>query len=133
VGRIGFHRPVVGAGAVRGQLAGDVDVVLDRDRDAEQRRRLAGGDAPVGFLRLGEGTVAENDPEGIQPAVETIDVFDVYRGPELPNGRKSVAILVLMRDTERTLTDADGDRIVAGLLTTLTARFGATLRSQAAR
>ncbi len=29
-----------------------------------------------------------------------------------------------MRDTERTLTDADGDRIVAGLLTTLTARFG---------
>ena len=67
------------------------------------------------------------------PQVETVDVFDVYRGPELPNGRKSVAILVLMRDTERTLTDADGDRIVAGLLTTLTARFGATLRSQAAR
>jgi phenylalanyl-tRNA synthetase beta chain len=46
---------------------------------------------------------------------------------------KSVAILVVMRDTERTLTDADGDRIVGDLLTTLTARFGATLRSQAAR
>jgi phenylalanyl-tRNA synthetase beta chain len=61
--------------------------------------------------------------------IETIDVFDVYRGPELPNGRKSVAILVLMRDTERTLTDEDSERIVAELLATLHARFGATLRT----
>jgi phenylalanyl-tRNA synthetase beta chain len=65
-----------------------------------------------------------------QPQVETVDVFDVYRGDELPNGRKSVAILVVMRDTERTLTDADGDRIVARLLSTLSDRFDATLRSQ---
>jgi phenylalanyl-tRNA synthetase beta chain len=65
-----------------------------------------------------------------QPEVETLDVFDVYRGNELPNGRKSVAILVVMRDTERTLTDADGDRIVAQLVSTLSDRFGATLRSQ---
>jgi phenylalanyl-tRNA synthetase beta chain len=63
------------------------------------------------------------------PAVEAIDVFDVYRGPELPNGRKSVAILVLMRDTERTLTDEDSERIVAELLASLRTRFGATLRS----
>ncbi|HSC22747.1 MAG TPA: phenylalanine--tRNA ligase subunit beta [Casimicrobiaceae bacterium] len=62
------------------------------------------------------------------PQVEALDVFDVYRGGELPNGRKSVAILVLMRDTERTLTDEDAERIVAALLATLHARFGATLR-----
>ena len=68
-----------------------------------------------------------------RPEVESVDVFDVYRGNELPNGRKSVAILVLMRDTERTLTDADGDRIVAELLAVLHARFGATLRLQASR
>ncbi|HTL74976.1 MAG TPA: phenylalanine--tRNA ligase subunit beta [Casimicrobiaceae bacterium] len=60
--------------------------------------------------------------------VEAIDVFDVYRGSELPNGKKSVAILVLMRDTERTLTDEDSERIVATLLATLRARFDATLR-----
>jgi phenylalanyl-tRNA synthetase beta chain len=67
------------------------------------------------------------------PQVESIDVFDVYRGSELPNGRKSVAILVLMRDTERTLTDEDSERIVAELLAVLHARFGATLRLQAPR
>jgi len=65
-----------------------------------------------------------------QREVESLDVFDVYRGHELPNGRKSVAILVVMRNTERTLTDSDGDRIVGQILTVLADRFGATLRSQ---
>jgi phenylalanyl-tRNA synthetase beta chain len=79
------------------------------------------------------GAILQALRETRDQGIEALEVFDVYRGRELPNGMKSVAILVLMRDTERTLTDADGDRIVAGLLTTLTARFGATLRSQAAR
>ena len=93
----------------------DVDLALILDESV-----------PVG--RLVEALEAD------RPAVvEAIRPFDVFRGGSLPAGRKSVAILVVMRDTERTLTDADGDRIVAGLLTTLTARFGATLRSQAAR
>jgi len=64
--------------------------------------------------------------------IEHVDVFDVFRGNELPNGRKSVAILVVMRDTERTLTDVDGDRIVEAILATLNSQFGATLRSQTA-
>jgi phenylalanyl-tRNA synthetase beta chain len=76
------------------------------------------------------GDVIEVARELRQPEVETLDVFDVYRGNELPNGVKSVAILVVMRDTERTLTDADGDRIVGQLLAALSDRFGATLRSQ---
>jgi len=74
-------------------------------------------------------TIVEALRELQRPEIEALDVFDVYRGPELPDGRKSVAILVLMRDTERTLTDADGERIVADLLATLGTRFGATLRA----
>ncbi len=65
----------------------------------------------------------------MKPAsVETLRVFDVYRGAELPAGRKSVAILVLMRDTQRTLTDEDSETVVAKLLSTVQDRFGATLR-----
>ena len=65
----------------------------------------------------------------MKPAsVETLRVFDVYRGPELPAGRKSVAILVLMRDTQRTLTDEDCETVVALLLSRLQDRFSATLR-----
>ncbi len=68
-----------------------------------------------------------------QPQIEALEFFDVYRGPELPDGMKSVAILVLMRDTERTLTDVDSERIVTALLAALHAKFGATLRMQAPR
>ncbi len=60
--------------------------------------------------------------------VEAIRPFDVYRGAGLPPGKKSLAILVLMQDTERTLTDADIEETVAELLRVLRDRFGATLR-----
>ncbi len=62
--------------------------------------------------------------------VEAIRLFDVYRGPGLPPGKKSLAILVLMQDTERTLTDAECDATVAELLRILRDRFAATLRQQ---
>ena len=62
------------------------------------------------------------------PHVERIVPFDVYRGAGLPPGRKSLAILVLMQDTARTLTDADIDATVGALVAVLKQRFGATLR-----
>ncbi|HEY3179351.1 MAG TPA: phenylalanine--tRNA ligase subunit beta [Casimicrobiaceae bacterium] len=62
------------------------------------------------------------------PYVERIEPFDLYRGPGLLPGKKSLAILVLMQDTERTLTDADIDAAMRILLTALHDRFGATLR-----
>jgi len=60
--------------------------------------------------------------------VERIELFDLYRGPRLPPGKKSLAILVLMQDTERTLTDDDIDAAMSGLLAALQDRHGATLR-----
>jgi phenylalanyl-tRNA synthetase beta chain len=62
------------------------------------------------------------------PRVLALRLFDLYRGPGLPSGRKSLAILVLMQDTERTLTDADIDATLADLLRVLQVRFGAVLR-----
>ncbi|MEO8676778.1 MAG: phenylalanine--tRNA ligase subunit beta [Casimicrobiaceae bacterium] len=62
------------------------------------------------------------------PGVIDLRPFDLYRGPGLPLGKKSVAILVLMQDTERTLTDADIDATQAILLRVLQVRFGAALR-----
>ncbi len=67
------------------------------------------------------------------PFVDTIKTFDVYRGAGLPDGRKSVAILVLMQDTARTLTDAEIDAAVAGMVRALADRLGASLRTQGSR
>jgi phenylalanyl-tRNA synthetase beta chain len=60
--------------------------------------------------------------------VDEIRLFDVYRGPGIEHGRKSLAILVLIQDTARTLTDAEIDTAVATLLRELENRFKATLR-----
>jgi phenylalanyl-tRNA synthetase beta chain len=60
--------------------------------------------------------------------VEEIALFDVYRGAGIDPGKKSLAILVLMQDTARTLTDAEIDGTVATMLRVLQNRFGATLR-----
>jgi phenylalanyl-tRNA synthetase beta chain len=60
--------------------------------------------------------------------VSAIRLFDVYRGPGIADGKKSLAILVLIHDTERTLTDAEIDETVAQLLRVLQDRFAATLR-----
>ncbi len=62
------------------------------------------------------------------PQVEAMQLFDLYRGPGIGVGKKSLAILVLMQDTERTLTDAEIDAVVADLLRLIEDRFGATLR-----
>ena len=67
--------------------------------------------------------------EAARPAqVEAIRLFDVYGGPGIGAGKKSLAILVLIQDTERTLTDAEIDGTVAAMLQFLVDRFGATLR-----
>ena len=64
------------------------------------------------------------------PHVIAVSLFDVYRGPGLTEGRKSLAILVLMQDTSRTLTDADIDATEALLLSVAQEQFGAVLRRQ---
>ena len=63
------------------------------------------------------------------PPVDTIRLFDVYRGAGLPDGKKSLAILVLMQDTSRTLTDVEIDAAVGELVRVLRDRFGGTLRT----
>ncbi|MDR2710094.1 MAG: phenylalanine--tRNA ligase subunit beta [Burkholderiales bacterium] len=63
------------------------------------------------------------------PHVEDIQLFDIYQGSNLPAGKKSVAILMLIRDTERTLTDRDIDATLQEFCTALEKGHGARLRS----
>jgi phenylalanyl-tRNA synthetase beta chain len=62
------------------------------------------------------------------PHVIALSLFDVYRGRGLTSGRKSLAILVLMQDTSRTLTDADIDATADLLVSAARDKFGGSLR-----
>lgn len=63
------------------------------------------------------------------PIVRAIDVFDVYRGSGVAVDQKSVAIRVLMQDTERTLEDVEVDLAVSKLVKSAEEKLGATLRA----
>lgn len=61
--------------------------------------------------------------------VSDIALFDIYRGKGIAEGKKSLAFLVLMQDTQKTLTDEDADAAMIKLIAVLTNKFGAALRS----
>ncbi len=61
-------------------------------------------------------------------AVETIRLFDHYRGAGVETGRKSLAFRVLLQDTEKTMTDAEVDAAVQQVRQRLQERFGGTFR-----
>jgi phenylalanyl-tRNA synthetase beta chain len=66
---------------------------------------------------------------GETPAVvQEVRLFDLYQGPNLPTGKKSLAFRVVMQDTERTLTDAEVDAAREALVALWGRRFGATPR-----
>ncbi|MEO8417493.1 MAG: phenylalanine--tRNA ligase subunit beta, partial [Methylophilaceae bacterium] len=63
------------------------------------------------------------------PLVNEVALFDVYRGKGIAENKKSLAFLVLMQDTQKTLTDLEADAAVAKLLELIVCQHGAELRT----
>jgi phenylalanyl-tRNA synthetase beta chain len=57
-----------------------------------------------------------------------IKIFDVYKGPGIEAGLKSVALGLILQETSRTLTDDDADSAMAAAVRKLQEKFGAELR-----
>lgn len=62
------------------------------------------------------------------PLVSKIELFDMYCGKGIAEGKKSLAFLVLMQDTQKTLTDAEADEVMAKLLDSVVRTHKAELR-----
>lgn len=62
------------------------------------------------------------------PEVVGVRLFDVYRGDQIREGRKSLAFALEMRDPSRTMTDADASTVRDRILAALAERVGAELR-----
>lgn len=62
------------------------------------------------------------------PLVSDMALFDIYRGKGIAEGKKSLAFLVLMQDTQKTLTDAEADEVMAKLLDAVAKKHHAELR-----
>ncbi|MDH3748604.1 MAG: phenylalanine--tRNA ligase subunit beta [Gammaproteobacteria bacterium] len=86
----------------------DIAVIVDEKISADDLLRAAASAAP----RL----------------VTDIRIFDVYQGPGIEAGLKSVAIGLILQETSRTLTDDDADAAQAAAVKKLQQEFAAVLR-----
>ncbi len=60
--------------------------------------------------------------------LRNVKLFDIYRGSNLGEGKKSLAFSLELRADDRTLTDADSDGVMHKVLTALQEKCGAMLR-----
>lgn len=67
--------------------------------------------------------------EAAPAQVRSIDVFDDYRGKGMAENQKSLAIRVVMQDTQRTLTDQEVEDSVQKLVKTALRQCNASLRA----
>jgi len=67
--------------------------------------------------------------EAAGPELREMHPFDVYRGEQIGEGRKSIAFAVSFQSPERTLTDEDAALLRDRIVKALAERFGAELRA----
>lgn len=107
------------------QLAASATRVADVPRVPPVRRDLAfivDAATPAGSVQT---ALEESGGELLGSAA----LFDVFTGPPLPEGKKSLAFSIDLRAPDRTLTDAEADVAVAAIAERLASAFGAELRA----
>jgi phenylalanyl-tRNA synthetase beta chain len=63
------------------------------------------------------------------PLVRQINLFDMYSGEQVPEGKRSLAFRVIYQSDTQTLTDEDVDKVQELILARLAEELGATLRA----
>ena len=58
-----------------------------------------------------------------------VDLFDLYRGDQIPQGQKSAAFALTFLSPDRTLTDKEIDPLVKAVVEQVTTQFSARLRT----
>ena len=67
--------------------------------------------------------------EAAGPELREMHAFDVYRGEQVGDGRKSIAFAVVFQSSERTLSDEDAAKLREKIVAALADRYEAELRA----
>lgn len=110
-------QPKTRAGRSRGPLKASDFQMVERDFAFVVNREVTADDI-LRALRGAEKTL-----------IRETSVFDVYEGPHVGEGKKSVAVSVRLQADDRTLTDAEIEAIAGRLVEAAAKRTGATLRA----
>lgn len=60
--------------------------------------------------------------------MENVELFDLYKGPGIPEGHKSIAVRVRYRSPERTLTDEEVNRLQEQVVQNILKKINVTIR-----
>ena len=60
--------------------------------------------------------------------IEKIDIFDVYSGDKIDKDKKSVAMSIVLRDKNKTLTDEDIDKAMTAILELIKDKYNGEIR-----
>jgi len=86
----------------------DIAVVVDEKISADELVRAVESSAP--------------------DLISSVRIFDIYQGPGIEAGLKSVALGLILQETSRTLTDDDADAAMTAAVRKLQDKFAAELR-----
>jgi phenylalanyl-tRNA synthetase beta chain len=117
----------------------DLDVLLDAlDQDEVLTRKFKpfstypATDRDIAFFASVKVTVAEIEKvitKSGRDLLESVDLFDEYRGENVPEGQRSLAFRLIYRASDRTLTEAEVEPVHNKVRESLVEKFGVTLRS----
>ena len=74
------------------------------------------------------GALEDCIARGAKGLLKEVSLFDIYRGPGIPEGKKSVAFNLTLRADDRSLTGEEADEDVKSILAALGQELGAVLR-----
>ena len=131
-----LHPTVVASMKLEGRVVAfeiDVEPVLAASRlpKAQSLPRFPGVERDLAVVveeHVAAGTLLASITEAAGDLLETARAFDEYHGAQVPEGYKSIAFTLTFRSPERTLTDAEVERVMVEIKQTLEKKHQARFR-----
>ena len=135
-----IHPRILAAFDLKGPVSA-FEVVLDAIPEPKAKAKVRPPFAPSPFqaserdfaFTVGVAVTADEVVRAAKNAerslLERVDVFDVYEGKGVPEGKKSIAISVRIQSKDRTLTDAEIEAVAQKLVAAVSKATGAELRT----
>jgi phenylalanyl-tRNA synthetase beta chain len=79
--------------------------------------------------QLSVAVLTEHVERVLGAALKRSEIFDVYRGPGVDSGRKSVGMGLILQDASRTLNDEETDDMMRRVMRHLELELEATIRN----
>jgi len=114
---------------------GEVDLAsllaVVRPRAAKTPPKYPAARRDVAFIVDGSvtyGAVRDEVTGAVKELLESLTLLDVYRGPQVGEGKKSFALRLVLRSATGTLTDADVERVLKRTLGRVLHKLGGVIR-----